>query len=86
MNINNLNNIIKEKISKEILVEDITIEDKTYLHLKHKNFQKNKFHLKISIKSAKLSKMKKIDSTKTIYKILEFELKNYIHSIQIDFN
>ena len=47
MNINNLNNIIKEKISKEILVEDITIEDKTYLHLKHKNFQKNKFHLKI---------------------------------------
>ena len=86
MNINNLNNIIKEKISKEILVEDITIEDKTYLHLKHKNFQKNKFHLKISIKSNSLSKMKKIDSTKTIYKILEFELKNYIHSIQIDFN
>ena len=86
MNINNLNNIIKKKISKEILVEDITIEDKTYLHLKHKNFQKNKFHLKISIKSANLSKMKKIDSTKIIYKILEFELKNYVHSIQIDFN
>ena len=86
MNINELNTIIKEKISKTVSIEDIIIEDKTFLHLKHKNFQKNKFHLKITIKSSKLSKMKKIDSTKTIYKILDFELKNYIHSIQIDFN
>ena len=86
MNINELNNIIKQKISKEVLIEDIEIEDKTFLHVKHKNFQKSKFHLKIIIKSESLSKMKKIDSTKKIYKILEFELKNYIHSIQIDFS
>ena len=86
MNINELNNIIKQKISKEVLIDDIVIEDKTFLHVKHKNFQKSKFHLKIIIKSKSLSKMKKIDSTKKIYKILEFELKNYIHSIQIDFS
>ena len=86
MNINELNNIIKQKISKEVLIDDIVIEDKTFLHVKHKNFQKSKFHLKIIIKSESLSKMKKIDSTKKIYKILEFELKNYIHSIQIDFS
>ena len=86
MNINELNNIIKQKISKEVLIDDIVIEDKTFLHVKHKNFQKSKFHLKILIKSESLSKMKKIDSTKKIYKILEFELKNYIHSIQIDFS
>tara|TARA_B100000674_G_C37370856_1_gene702955 strand:+ start:260 stop:520 length:261 start_codon:yes stop_codon:yes gene_type:complete len=86
MNINKLNNIIKQKISKEILIEDIVIEDKTFLHLKHKNFQKNKYHLQIFIKSDSLSKMNKIDSTKKIYKILEFELKHYIHSIQIDFS
>ena len=86
MNINELNNIIKQKISKEVLIDDIVIEDKTFLHVKHKNFQKSKFHLKIFIKSENLSKMKKIDSTKKIYKILEFELKNYIHSIQIDFS
>ena len=40
MNINELSKIIKNKISEEILLKDITIEDKTFLHLKHKNFQK----------------------------------------------
>ena len=83
MNINDLNDTIKKKISNEINTDEIIIEDKTYLHLKHKNFEKNKFHLKIFIKSNELSKMSKITSTKKIYAILEFELKNYIHSIQI---
>ena len=83
MNINKLNATIKKKISNEINIDEIIIEDKTYLHLKHKNFEKNKFHLKIFIKSNELSKMSKITSTKKIYAILEFELKNYIHSIQI---
>ena len=82
MNINDLNDTIK-KISKEVKIEEITIHDKTHLHLKHKNFQKNKFHLKIFIKSNQLSNMSKIDSTKKIYNILAHELKNYIHSIQI---
>ena len=83
MNINDLNDTIKKKISKEIKIDEIIIEDKTYLHVKHKNFQKNKFHLKIFIKSSELSDMSKIDSTKKIYGILAYELKNYIHSLQI---
>lgn len=83
MNINDLNDTIKKKISKQIVIDEISIEDKTYLHLKHKNFQKDKFHLKIFIKSAELSNMNKINSTKKIYEILKLEIKNYIHSIQI---
>ena len=83
MNINELNDTIKKKISKKVKIEEIAIHDKTHLHLKHKNFQKNKFHLKIFIKSNQLSNMSKIDSTKKIYNILAHELKNYIHSIQI---
>ena len=83
MNINDLNDTIKKKISKEVKIEEITIHDKTHLHLKHKNFQKNKFNLKILIKSNELSNMTKISSTRKIYSILDFELKNYIHSIQI---
>ena len=83
MNINDLNDTIKKKITNGVNIDEIIIEDKTYLHLKHKNFQKNKFHLKILIKSKELSSMSKIGSTKKIYSILEFELKNYIHSIQI---
>ena len=83
MNINDLSDTIKKKISNVVNIDEILIEDKTYLHLKHKNFQKNKFHLKIFIKSNELSNMSKISSNKKIYSILSFELKNYIHSIQI---
>ena len=83
MNINDLSDTIKKKISNVVNIDEILIEDKTYLHLKHKNFQKNKFHLKIFIKSNELSNMSKINSNKKIYSILSFELKNYIHSIQI---
>ena len=83
MNINDLNDTIKKKISKQLVVDEILIEDKTYLHLKHKNFQKNKFHIKIFIKSKELSNMSKINSTKKIYEILKLEIKSYIHSIQI---
>ena len=74
---------LKKKIKNRVNIDEIIIEDKTHLHLKHKNFQKNKFHLKIFIKSKELSSMSKIDSTKKIYSILELELKKYIHSIQI---
>ena len=83
MNINELNDTIKKKITESIIIDEILIEDRTYLHLKHKNFQKNKYHLKITIKSKELSTMTKIESTKKIYQILNFELKNFIHSIQI---
>ena len=83
MNINKLNDTIKKKISSKLTIDEISIEDKTYLHLKHKNFQKNKFHIKIFIKSKDLASISKIQSTKIIYKILELELKKYIHSIQI---
>ena len=47
MNINNLILIIKKKIKKDILVDEIKIEDKTFLHKKHKGFIKNKYHLKL---------------------------------------
>ena len=83
MNINDLNDTIKKKITEQLMIDEILIEDKTYLHLRHKNFQKNKFHIKIFIKSKELSNMSKIDSTKKIYEILKLEIKNYIHSIQI---
>jgi Stress-induced morphogen (activity unknown) len=45
--------------------------------------QKGKFHLKIAIKSIELKNMSKINSNKIIYKILDKELKEFIHSIQI---
>ena len=86
MEINKLIEIIKKKISKEIVLQEINIEDKSFLHKSHKNNSPNKFHIKIIIKSDELRSKKKIDSTKIIYKILENELKNYIHSVQLSVN
>ena len=83
MKINELIEIIKEKISNVIVIQEINIEDKSFLHKGHKNNTSNKFHIKITINSDELKSKKKIDYTKIIYKILEKELKSYIHSIQL---
>ena len=86
MEINKLIEIIKKKIAKKIVFQEINIEDKSFLHKNHKNNSPNKFHIKITIISDELKSKKKIDSTKIIYKILDNELKNYIHSIQLSVN
>ena len=86
MNINQLIPIVKNKIEKNISLEYINIEDKTFLHKNHKTHQDGKFHLKLSIKSSDLEKVNKIVLTKKIYSILDEELKKYIHSIQILIN
>ena len=86
MDIKQLIAIVKKKISYEIVFEDINIEDKTFLHKHHKSHEKNKFHIKLTIKSNQLRNLNKIQSTKKIYKILDYELKKYIHSIQILIN
>ena len=86
MNINQLIPIVKNKIEKNISLEYVNIEDKTFLHKNHKTHQDGKFHLKLTIKSSNLEKINKIDLTKKIYSILDEELKKYIHSIQILIN
>ena len=86
MNINQLIEIVKNKINNNIVCSKIEVEDKTFLHKSHSTHEKNKFHIKLIITSDYLKKKNKIQSTKAIYKILEEELKNNIHSIQILIN
>ena len=43
MNINELTITIKKKLKKEIDIEYIEIEDKSYLHKNHKGHQEGKF-------------------------------------------
>ena len=83
MDINQLIAIIKKKIDEKLNCEEIIIQDKTFLHKSHTQFDKNKFHINLILKSEKLKDLNKIQSTKLIYKILDIELKKYIHSIQI---
>ena len=86
MNINQLREIVKNKLIKNIVCDNIEVEDKTFLHKNHSSHDKNKFHIKLIITSSNMRKKNKIQSTKEIYKILEEELKKNIHSIQILIN
>tara|TARA_B100000003_G_C10736638_1_gene293287 strand:- start:170 stop:430 length:261 start_codon:yes stop_codon:yes gene_type:complete len=85
MDIKNLNKNIKTKLLKHPLIQNVKIEDKTYLHLKHSSHDNNKFHIKLTIYSFELKKISRIDATKKINKILLKEIEGYIHSIQILF-
>ena len=83
MDINDLIAIVKKKLQNQINIEDIKIEDKSFLHKNHAGNQEGKFHLKISLISSELKTMSRIESNKKIYKILHKEMKESIHSIQI---
>ena len=86
MDINELIAIVKKRLQDEINIQNIDIEDKSFLHKNHAGNQKGKYHLKILLNSSELKKMNKVDANKKIYKVLDKELKEFIHSIQILIN
>ena len=75
---------VKAKINNKLSPEHILLIDNSYLHTKHKSFDSNKFHLKLIIKSEKLKNMKKIEAHKLIFSILNDEMKNKIHALEIE--
>ena len=83
MNINNLIAIIKKKLINKFIIEKIKIEDKSFLHKKHQGHQEGKFHLKLMIQSNELKILTRIESNKKIYKVIDKEMKEHIHSLQI---
>ena len=83
MDINELIAIVKKKLTTDIKIENIKIEDKSFLHKNHTGNQEGKFHIKITLNSFELMNMTRLESNKKIYKILDKELKETIHSIQI---
>ena len=83
MDTNDLIAIVKKKLQDQINIESINIEDKSFLHKNHSGNQDGKYHLKITLDSYELRKISRIEGNKKVYKILEEELKYFIHSIQI---
>ena len=75
---------LKKKIIDEFKPEKILLIDNSKLHSKHKFFDSQKFHLKLTIKSQKLENLKKIDAHKKIYSFLEVEMKERIHALEIE--
>ena len=83
MDINELIAIVKKKLTNQVIIENIKIEDKSFLHKNHFGNKKGKFHLKIILNSRELKNMNRLESNKKIHKILYKEIKEHIHSIQI---
>ena len=86
MDINQLIEIVKKKITSNLKVEDILIQDKTFLHKKHSSYVEGKFHLKLNIRSNYLNLKTRVEANKIIYKLLDQEIKKFIHSIEINLN
>ena len=83
MDINQLSEIVKKKILDSKIIAGVELEDKSFLHKNHKTNNPNKFHIILKIKSKSLKNMSRIDSNKIIFRLLDEEMKNYIHSLQI---
>ena len=75
---------VKAKIIQKFNPEKILVIDNSNLHTKHKSFDPKKFHIKLIIKSKKLKNMEKIKAHKLIFSILENEMSEKIHALEIE--
>jgi BolA protein len=86
MKINELIDVLDKKLKKNIKISSLKIEDKSFLHVKHKSFVEDKFHIKITLISDELKFLKSIDANKKIFAAIKEEINNHIHSLQIKIN
>ena len=77
---------IENKIKEKFKPQDIKLIDQSYLHKKHKSFDKKKIHLKLIIKCPELKKLNTIEANRKIFSVLREELNNNIHSLQLEIN
>ena len=76
-------NQIEKKIKNNIQLEEIRVIDNTDAHRSHKSFQKGKLHLILEIKSSYLNNLKRLQAEKILMKIIEKELRENIHALEI---
>ncbi len=74
---------IREKLNKEIELEDIEIVDNSHKHKGHKSFSPEKFHLHLKIKSLYLNSLSRVSAQKIVMKVLRNDLKTKIHALEI---
>ena len=86
MKINELIEVLDKKLKKNFKISSLKIEDKSFLHAKHKSFKEGKFHIKLILISDELKLLKSIDANKKIFAVLNEEMNNHIHSLQIKIN
>jgi BolA protein len=71
------------KLKDEIDIEKIQIVDNSFKHKGHKSFSPEKFHLHLKIQSLYLNSISRVSAHKIIMKVLNEDLKNKIHALEI---
>ena len=71
------------KLKNEIDIEKIQIVDNSFKHKGHKSFSPEKFHLHLKIQSLYLNSISRVSANKIIMKVLNEDLKNKIHALEI---
>ena len=74
---------ITKKLKNNLSINTLKLIDNSHLHVGHKFYDKNKYHLKLEIDSDKLKKMTRIEAQKLVMKILDQDMKNKIHALEI---
>ena len=74
---------IKEKLKKQIEIEELLIVDNSHKHKGHKFFSPEKFHLHLKVKSLYLQSISRVNAQKMIMKILKEDLETKIHALEI---
>ena len=74
---------IKKKLLNKFKIENLEIVDNSHKHKKHKFFSRDKFHIRLKIKSVYLSSLPKLDAQKMIMKTLEEDFKSKLHALEI---
>ena len=74
---------ITKKLKNNLSVNTLKLIDNSHLHVGHKFYDKNKYHLKLEIDSDELKKMTRIEAQKLVMKILDQDMKNKIHALEI---
>ena len=78
--------VIEKKIRDSIEVSKIEIIDNSLKHKGHKSFGQGKLHLKITINSKYLKSLNRIQAHKKIMNLLQEELKDKIHALELKIN
>ena len=74
---------IKEKLKKQIEIEELLIVDNSHKHKGHKFFSPEKFHLHLKVKSLYLQSISRVSAQKLIMNTLKDDLKTKIHALEI---
>ena len=74
---------IKSKLKKQVEIEELVLVDNSHKHKGHKFFSPEKFHLHLKVKSLYLNSISRVNAQKIIMKILEEDIKNRIHALEI---